>query len=67
MKYFEEAFTSENWIVRIYKVKPVGNRDNFRLIKNKQESYSSPPNSFTFKNYKYNTKVQLIKKRKVLV
>lgn len=27
LKHFEEAFTSENWIVRIYRVKPRGNRD----------------------------------------
>jgi dolichyl-diphosphooligosaccharide--protein glycosyltransferase len=26
LQYFEEAFTSENWIVRIYKVKDIANR-----------------------------------------
>eukprot|EP01126_Amoeba_proteus_P024135 TRINITY_DN2428_c0_g1_i1.p1 TRINITY_DN2428_c0_g1~~TRINITY_DN2428_c0_g1_i1.p1 ORF type:complete len:609 (-),score=92.91 TRINITY_DN2428_c0_g1_i1:41-1867(-) len=27
LKYFEEAYTSEHWIVRIYKVKDIENRD----------------------------------------
>ena len=26
LEYLEEAFTTSNWIVRIYKVKPPGNR-----------------------------------------
>lgn len=32
-QHFEEAFTSENWIVRIYKVKDLKNRDTFRIRK----------------------------------
>lgn len=27
LKYFEEVFTSEHWMVRIYKVKDTPNRD----------------------------------------
>jgi len=26
LKYFEEAFTSENWLMRIYRVRPAPNR-----------------------------------------
>eukprot|EP00397_Hematodinium_sp_SG-2012_P006347 GEMP01006377.1.p1 GENE.GEMP01006377.1~~GEMP01006377.1.p1 ORF type:complete len:729 (+),score=108.72 GEMP01006377.1:135-2321(+) len=32
-QYFEEAFTSENWIVRIFKVKDLRNREAFRGAK----------------------------------
>jgi len=28
LKNFEEAFTSENWMIRIFKVKEYGNRDD---------------------------------------
>ncbi|KAF8819163.1 putative oligosaccharyl transferase stt3 protein [Cardiosporidium cionae] len=28
LKYFEEVFTSQNWMVRVYKVKPPPNRDS---------------------------------------
>jgi len=33
LKHFEEAFTSENWIVRIFKVKNRNNRDGIQIIK----------------------------------
>lgn len=32
LNHFEEAFTSENWIVRIYRVKKANNRNTFRMI-----------------------------------
>lgn len=41
LKYFEEVFTSENWIVRIYKVKPEANRNPVRAgsvyVKNEED------------------------------
>ena len=35
LKHFEEAFTSENWIVRIYRVKAPNNRNHFRMFNSK--------------------------------
>lgn len=36
LKYFEEAFTTENWIVRIFRVKERGNRDDLEYIDESQ-------------------------------
>ena len=48
LEKFEEAFTSENWKVRIYKVKDMGNRESIYINKNKkQENY--PKNITEFK------------------
>lgn len=61
-RFFEEAFTSQNWIVRIYKVKDRGNRDRiaYRPIGDKSVSAVSAgdkvrniPNFF----HKYGKKV----------
>lgn len=37
MKYFEEAFTSKNWIVRLYKVKERGNRNGIEIEKGEED------------------------------
>ena len=40
LKYLEEAYTSENWLVRIYRVKKEANRDN-RAKLTKRRKFSS--------------------------
>lgn len=41
LKYFEEAFTTENWILRIYRVKKRSNRTD---IEYKEESEAGASN-----------------------
>lgn len=36
LNYFEEAFSSKNWIVRIFRVKKKGNRDGIRFEEEKK-------------------------------
>lgn len=53
LKYFEEAYTSKYWIVRIYKVKKPENRDQIEqiMIENHQINQNID------KNYKYRNKI----------
>jgi dolichyl-diphosphooligosaccharide--protein glycosyltransferase len=37
LNYFEEAYTSDNWIVRIFKRKKRNNREGLTLISKKAE------------------------------
>lgn len=46
LKHLEEAFTSEHWLVRIYKVKKLENRDR---MENRLRSTDSSRQKFTSK------------------
>lgn len=46
LKHLEEAFTSEHWLVRIYKVKKLENRDR---VENKLRETDSTKQKFTSK------------------
>ena len=66
LKHFEEAFTSESWIVRIYRVKKRGNRDNL-FIRNKNLK-NFPENKVIkemgiFRSHKYQNKIKELKKK----
>lgn len=65
LQYFEEAFTSENWIVRIYKRKERHNREGVRYQSKLTNSYAmtAKVNEMLSEN-KYSVKVQ--KKRRSL-
>ena len=72
MKRYEEAFTSENWIVRIYKVKPRNSRDAIivrsrQLINFPEKLDEIKEKSEMFKTHKYRTKIvnPVVKKKKV--
>ena len=70
MEYFEEAYTSENWIVRIFKRKPRQNREGLRFISKNMASFPNNAeeiknSSKAFENYKYKNKIILKKKRKI--
>lgn len=72
LKRYEEAFTSENWIVRIYKVKPRNSRDGViirsrQLINFPEKLDEIKEKSEIFKTHKYRTKVlsPVVKKKKV--
>eukprot|EP01017_Pseudomicrothorax_dubius_P006254 TRINITY_DN11755_c0_g1_i1.p1 TRINITY_DN11755_c0_g1~~TRINITY_DN11755_c0_g1_i1.p1 ORF type:complete len:762 (+),score=212.95 TRINITY_DN11755_c0_g1_i1:119-2404(+) len=68
LKRFEEAFTSERWIVRIYKVKPRENRDGLSI---RSRSVVSMPEKLseatlggpTFKYHKYAHKLTAKRRR----
>lgn len=72
LKKYEEAFTSENWIVRIFKVKPRNSRDNIiirsrQLINFPEKLDEIKEKNDIFKTHKYRTKVvnAILKKKKV--
>lgn len=69
LKHFEEAFTSENWIVRIYRVKSKPNRDgisykskNLLMFPEKLNEYKK--NVRIFSEHKYSNKVNPAKKKR---
>lgn len=72
LKKYEEAFTSENWIVRIFKVKERNARDAV-IIRSKQminfpeKLDELKEKNEIFRNHKYKTKLTsaLVKKKKV--
>lgn len=41
LKYFEEAYTTENWIVRIYRVKDRGNLQDLDYVDEAQQQGTS--------------------------
>jgi dolichyl-diphosphooligosaccharide--protein glycosyltransferase len=43
LTHFEEAFTSENWIVRIFRKKPRQNREGLKFIASNLADF---PNNF---------------------
>lgn len=49
MKYFEEAFTSEHWIVRIYRVKPQAETEPTVAFKSYADSLSRPVRSTEYR------------------
>jgi hypothetical protein len=65
LKRFEEAFTSEAWMVRIYKVLKDRNLDDIAM-KSKQRKFPSNLNKFMkdalplFGRYKYGNKIPSI-------
>lgn len=46
LEYFEEAFTSENWIVRIYRKKPRHNREGLRYTSRSVSQFPSNLDEF---------------------
>jgi len=67
LRRFEEAFTSENWIVRIYAVKPRENREaviiKSKLLARFPEDLEDIKRGKAFLGHKYSNKVQPIKRR----
>lgn len=67
MRRFEEAFTSENWIVRIYRVKPRENRESVIIRPKQLKAIDSEEEirrtSSSFVNHKYARKVVPEKKK----
>jgi hypothetical protein len=68
LRRFEEAFTSENWIVRIYRVKPRENRES--IVMKSKYLYRYPDNeeavkreSSAFANHKFAKKIVPEKRR----
>ena len=62
MQRFEEAFTSQYWIVRIYRVKPRENRDSLRVRSKTLRKFPNDLQQFKmensiYNNYKYFNKV----------
>jgi len=62
-RFFEEAFTSQNWIVRIYKVKKPSNRDriSFRPLDDKGVSAVSAAHKVNIipnLSHKYRNKIK---------
>lgn len=69
LQHFEEAFTSENWIVRIFRVKPRENRDGIKFRSKKIAAFPAKLDEFVkevpiFRNHKYKNKAQWIKTKK---
>lgn len=66
LNYFTEAFTSDKWIIRIYKRNPRGNREAVELLKEGEyKKYTSDTISETLKStFKYATKDRTIKEKK---
>lgn len=67
LRRFEEAFTSENWIVRIYRVKPRENRESIvirpKSIKAIDSDEEIKKSSSSFINQRFNRKVAPEKKK----
>jgi len=67
LRRFEEAFTSENWIVRIYRVKARENREaviiKSKLLSRFPEDLEDTKRGKSFLNHKYANKVAQIKKK----
>jgi len=69
LKRFEEAFTSENWIVRIFKVLPRESRESVIIHKSKllqafpENVDTLKEESKAFVNHKYGVKVAPYKRR----
>lgn len=61
LRRFEEAYTSENWIVRIYRVKPRENRESVamrsRILGNMPEDWEGLKKTPTFHHHKYANKI----------
>jgi dolichyl-diphosphooligosaccharide--protein glycosyltransferase len=69
LQYFEEAFTSENWIVRIYRRKPRQNREGLISHSKSLASFPSDVDSYKrdneiFSDYKYRNKISMKNKKK---
>jgi dolichyl-diphosphooligosaccharide--protein glycosyltransferase len=70
LTFFEEAFTSESWIVRIFRRKPRQNREGLRFSSPSLATFpenidEAINNSETFDQLSYKNKVVLKKKRRV--
>jgi len=67
LRRFEEAYTSENWIVRIYKVRPRENREaviiKSKLLARFPEDLEETKRGKAFINHKYANKINPIKRR----
>ncbi len=70
LKNYEEVFTSENWIVRIFKVKPRNPRD-YIIVRSKHllnfpaKLEEIKEKNEIFNGHKYRTKVNAIKKKRI--
>ena len=58
LKYFEEAYTTENWMIRIYRVKDRGNRDDIEFSDADQKEISFQSLSGLTDNFAANTLVK---------
>lgn len=58
LKYFEEAYTTENWMIRIYRVKDRGNRDDIEFSDVDQKEISFQSLSGLTDNFAANTYVK---------
>ena len=72
LDYFEESFTSENWIVRIYKRKSRKNREGLIYMSKNSLNYPTHLEEMKlefelFDNMKYKYKIILRKKKKIAV
>mmetsp|Transcript_15601 Transcript_15601/g.17989 ORF Transcript_15601/g.17989 Transcript_15601/m.17989 type:complete len:770 (+) Transcript_15601:88-2397(+) len=64
LRRFQEAFSSNSWIVRIYRVLPRKNRESIKMLPRKLDSYPASDkletfknNSMAFVNFKYEQKI----------